>query len=206
MQLSYHADGTTTVTDPKGAARHYTSETHQGVNKVKSIQGGPCPDCGGQAQNHKGMHRWRSAGDLPIKIKWLVILLAAVLLLGIGQYFFLPGWYRESAIKVSGWLIMLSVAAAIALSVWLMRKLSSAASRGSRIGSYLGGYGIYPFALFLGFVVGGNFGGAIGDNALGDAGTVVGIGVGVFVVTIVACSIGALLGFLLGGLTQRLVK
>lgn len=145
-----------------------------------------------------------------MKFKRLVILLVAILLLAIAQYFFLPGWYRESGIKASGWLIMLSVAAAIALSVWLIRrviqKLTITASRGSRIGSYLGGYGVYPFALFLGFVVGGNFGGGIGDNAFGDAGTVVGIGVGVFIVTIFACSVGALLGYLLGGLTQRLVR
>lgn len=145
-----------------------------------------------------------------MKFKWLVILLVAIALLAIAQYFFLPGWYRESGIKVSGWMIMLSVGAAIAFSVWLIhwviQKLSSTASHGSRIGSYLGGYGVYPFALFLGFVVGGNFGGAIGDNALGDAGTVLGIGVGVFIVTIVVCSVGALLGYLLGGLTRRLVR
>lgn len=52
MQLSYNADGTTTATDPQGAVRHYAFETHQGVIKVKSIQGGPCPNCGGQTQNH----------------------------------------------------------------------------------------------------------------------------------------------------------
>lgn len=51
VQLGYNADGTTTVTDPQGAVRHYAFETHQGVIKVKSIQGGPCPDCS-QTQNH----------------------------------------------------------------------------------------------------------------------------------------------------------
>jgi hypothetical protein len=145
-----------------------------------------------------------------MKIKLIVIFLTAVLLLVITQYLILPGWYRESGIKISGWLMMLSVAAAIALSLllirWVIQKLSSVASRGSRIGSYLGGYGAYPFALFLGFIVGGNFGGAVGEDSLGDAGTVLGIGVGVFFVTIIASSAGALLGFLLGGLAQRLIK
>lgn len=145
-----------------------------------------------------------------MKFKWLIILLVAIILLAVAQYYFLPGWYRESGIKVSGWMIMLSVAAAMALSIWLIhwviQKLSSTASHGNRIGSYLGGYGVYPFALFLGFVVGGNFGGAIGDNALGDAGTIAGIGVGVFIATIITCSMGALFGYLLGGLTQRLVR
>ena len=145
-----------------------------------------------------------------MKLKWLIILLVAIILLAVAQYYFLPGWYRESGVKVYGWMIMLSVAAAMGLSIWLIhwviQKLSSTASHSSRIGSYLGGYGVYPFALFLGFVVGDNFGGAIGDNALGDAGTVAGIGVGIFIVTIIACSMGALLGYLLGGLTQRLIR
>ena len=48
---------------------------------------------------------------------------------------------------------MLSVAATMALSIWLIHwvilKLSATASRSSRINSYLGGYGAYPFALFL---------------------------------------------------------
>ncbi|MGH8489336.1 MAG: DUF6531 domain-containing protein, partial [Gammaproteobacteria bacterium] len=52
VQLSYNADGTTTVTDAQGAVRHYAFETRQGVIKVKRIRGGPCTDCGGQTQNH----------------------------------------------------------------------------------------------------------------------------------------------------------
>ena len=63
------------------------------------------------------MHWWWSAGNVPMKFRWLVILLVAIVLLAIAQYYFLPGWYRESGIKVSGWMIMLSVAAAIAISV-----------------------------------------------------------------------------------------
>lgn len=133
-----------------------------------------------------------------------------IVLVAVTQYLFLPGWYRDSGIEVSGWMIMLSVATAIALSIrlihWVIQKLSSTAPRGGRIGSYLGGYGVYPFALFLGFVIGGNLGGGIGYNVLGNAGTVVGIGVGVFIVIIIACSIGALLGYLLGGFIQKLVK
>lgn len=105
---------------------------------------------------------------------------------------------------------MLSVALAIVLSIWLIdlliKKLNATAPRNSRIGSYVGAYSIYPFALFLGFIVGGNFGGAIGENILGDAGTIVGIGIGVFIATIIASSVFAVFGFLLGGLTQKFVK
>lgn len=106
--------------------------------------------------------------------------------------------------------MMLWIAVAIALSMWmiqcLIEKLSSVTSRGSRIGSYIGGCGVYQFALFLGFIVGGNFVGAVGDNFIGDTGTVLGIGIFIFYVTIVACSTGALIGFLPGGLTQRFTR
>lgn len=145
-----------------------------------------------------------------MKFKWIAMLLIGISLLAIAQYLLLPSWYSELGIKASGWLILLSVAAAITISIWLIhwmiKKLTSATLHGNRISLYLGGYIVYPFALFLGFVVGGNFGGAIGDNALGDVGAIVGIGVGIFIVIIVVCSIGALLGYLLGGLAQRLVS
>lgn len=144
-----------------------------------------------------------------MKMKLLLIVSVVVLAI-IGQYFFLPESYRGAGIKLSGWLIMLSVAMAVAISIWLIdllvKKLSATAPRNSRIGSYIGAYGIYPFALFLGFIVGGNFGGAIGENVLGSAGTIVGIGIGVFIVTIIASSVFAVFGFLLGGLTQKFVK
>lgn len=145
-----------------------------------------------------------------MKTRLLIFFLTAILLIVLGQYFFLPGWYRESGINISGWLIFLSVAIAIVLSIWLINwvifKLSTSVSRSSRVGLYIGGYGIYPIALFLGFVIGGNFGGAMGDHILGAAGVVVGVGVGVFFVTTVICFVGIMLGLLLGGLTQRLIK
>lgn len=86
-----------------------------------------------------------------MKTKLIVGSVLAVFLLVIGQYFFLPSWYRELGVKTSGWLIMLSVAAGIALRVLLMvyviNKLLSGqpinlfglgakAPTGSKIGSY----------------------------------------------------------------------
>ncbi len=50
VTLTYHGDGTTTVTDAQGASRTYTFEAYQGIVKVKSIQGGACPTCPAQSQ------------------------------------------------------------------------------------------------------------------------------------------------------------
>lgn len=149
------------------------------------------------------------------------IVLAAVLLLVIGQYFFLPVWYREAGIRASGWLIMLSVAVGIALSLWLLDAtikkllagklvdlfgLSTAARTGSKIGAYVGGLGSYPFALFLGFVVGGSLGGGWGEVLLGTPGIVMGIGLGLFAVATLVSVVAALIGFVLGGFTEKLVR
>ena len=144
-----------------------------------------------------------------MKFKQPVILLAAILLLIIAQYFFLSGWDRESGIVAYGVLWMELIA--IALNAWLIylmiKKLSSAASRGSRIGAYLGAYGVYPFAVILGIVVGGGIGGTIGETVFGgDAGFLVSIVTGIFIVTNLVCSAGALLGCLLGGLTHRFAR
>lgn len=49
-ELVYNADGSTSVTDALGATRRYTFETIEGVIKLKSISGGLCPSCGGDAQ------------------------------------------------------------------------------------------------------------------------------------------------------------
>ena len=78
------------------------------------------------------------------------------------------------------------------------------------MGSYLGGFGAYPFALFLGLVIGVTLGGGAGEIVseaigLGTAGVVVGIGLGIFVVTEVVCIGTAFLGFLVGGLTEKLL-
>lgn len=143
-----------------------------------------------------------------MKTKLLAAVALAVLLVLVGQYVLLPDWYRGSGIRPSGWLMMLSIALAAVLSIvvinWEIKKLNPTMQRAKQVGSYLGGYVLYPFALFVGFVVGGNFGGAIGSNALGEIGTVVGIGLGVFIVTMLICSVGVLLGFALGGLAEKL--
>lgn len=142
-----------------------------------------------------------------MKIKSMTILTVVILFLIIAQYFFLPVWYRELGVTVSGWLIMLSATIAIGFSGWLIhlgiQNLILSAAQISRFGSYIGGYGVYPFALFLGFIIGGNIGGAIGENLLGDLGIVIGIGFGIFLVTLFFSSIGAFVGYLLGSLIQK---
>jgi len=163
----------------------------------------------------------RDQRDAPVNAKILLSFVLAVVLLATVQYLFLPDWYRDARVDTSGWLIMLSIAVSIALSVLLIayaiRKLLSgqfidlgvSARRGSKIGSYLGGFGAYPFALFLGFVIGGNLGGGMAgivSNAvgLGRVGIIFGIGLGMFVVTAFICSLTAFLGFILGGLVEKL--
>ena len=142
---------------------------------------------------------------------------AAVVFLAIAPYVLLLDSYRDPRFDASGWLMLHAVAVGIALSVVLIayaiRKLlsgglidlGSSARRGSKIGSYLGGFGAYPFALFLGVVIGGTLGGGADEIGLGLPGVVVGIGFGIFVVTAVVCSGTALLGFLVGGLAEMLL-
>src|SRR5882762_8119627 len=154
--------------------------------------------------------------------KVLLGFVAAVVFLAIAQYVFLLASYRDARVDASDWLMLYVVAVGIALSVLLIgyaiRKLlsgelidlGSSTRRGSRMGSYLGGFGAYPFALFLGFVIGGTLGGGVGEIVseaigLGPAGLLVGIGLGIFVVTEVVCIGSAFLGFLVGGLTEKLL-
>jgi hypothetical protein len=165
------------------------------------------------------------ADKLGLKAKWSIALLLIVPLLAIVQYFLLPDWYRDSKVETSAWLIMLSVAAAIAFSILIIYSvikmlvagkldpfnLSVTAHKGSKIGSYLGGLGLYPFAVFLGFVGGGTIGGGLGETifhwlGLENVGIIIGIGLGLFLVTVVLCCVGAFVGFLIGGLTQKLAK
>jgi RHS repeat-associated protein len=51
VELTYHADGRTTVIDALGAARTYAFTTRHGVVKPTSVTGDPCSSCGGQAQS-----------------------------------------------------------------------------------------------------------------------------------------------------------
>ena len=50
VTLTYHADGSTTVTDALGAQRTYHFTTRHGVVKPKRIAGDACSGCGGAAQ------------------------------------------------------------------------------------------------------------------------------------------------------------
>lgn len=145
-----------------------------------------------------------------------------------------PPYYEVSPI----WLRTLGassiIGVAIGLSIWLIhrviQKRGSVALLGSRIGWYLGGYGVYPFVffsvLYLGFTIGvGLFLGirlyiSTLSATLEDAftfgeivsrvldflsffvwlTTIISIG------TIIPCLLVASLGYLLGGLMQRLVQ
>lgn len=159
--------------------------------------------------------------NLSIGIALLVFAAALV----IGQYYFLPESFREPGVKAFGWLIMLLVGLGIVLSVMALNyminkllsgkpnlfRLSSEAPTGSKIGSYAGGLISYPFALFLGFIVGGSLGGGVGEMithplGLGSSGVVVGIGLGVFVVTTLVSAMAVLAGFVLGGFAEKIVK
>ena len=50
--LVYHADGTTTVTDPQGCARTYAFSNQSGLIKVASVTGGDCAHCGDDAASY----------------------------------------------------------------------------------------------------------------------------------------------------------
>jgi hypothetical protein len=150
-----------------------------------------------------------------LRVAWIGV---AVLVLVTGQYFFLPAWYRDADIRTSGWFTMLAVAAGITLSAWLLdiiiKKflagqpvdifgLATTARTGSKIGAYLVTIVSYPFALFLGIVVGGNVGGGFGGNA-GNAGIIVGIGLGMFIIATLVGVVAASAGFVLGRLMEKL--
>jgi RHS repeat-associated protein len=66
VELSYNADGTTTVTDALGAARTYAFTTRHGVVKPTSISGDQCSRCGGQAQ----ARTYDANGFLASKTDW----------------------------------------------------------------------------------------------------------------------------------------
>lgn len=139
--------------------------------------------------------------------KLLAIGAAGILLAVSAQYLLLPDWYRASEIQSSGWAIMLSVASAIVLCVailnWEVRKLTFRVQGARRTISYVGGYLLLPFGLFLGFVIGGNCGGALGSQVLGNLGVVVGIGLGVFIVALAVSSVGVLVGYALGAFVGK---
>lgn len=89
----------------------------------------------------------------------------------------------------------------------VIQNLNLAGSLGSRIGSYLGGYGILPFvwplSTMVGFVEGQEIGGVI---VLGEFDIHTGVVVSIFVVMIFVCFVGTLFGCLLGALLQRLIQ
>lgn len=157
-----------------------------------------------------------------MNVKALLGFFAAVVFLAVAQYMLLPDSFWDARAGASNWLILHLVAVGIPLSVVVIGygirrflsgeliDLGSSARRGSTIGSYLGGFGAYPFALFLGLVIGGTLGGGAGGIVsdaigLGSAGVVVGLGLGIFAVTAVVCFVTAFLGLLVGGLAGKLL-
>jgi len=49
VSIVYNADGSATITDALGAVRTYTYQVVEGRNKIATITGDPCPDCGAGA-------------------------------------------------------------------------------------------------------------------------------------------------------------
>lgn len=162
-----------------------------------------------------------------MKTKWTIGIIAAVVALVLIQFYLLPGSYRATKFQIGGSLVMLSVAIGIVLSVTVTRYivakliegkpidpfgLTSAAPRGTKIGSYVVAVASSPIALFFGFVVGGTLGGGIAEYLLhwidhsGSVSYTIGIGLGIFVVGSLILLIAALAGFILGGLTEKLVR
>ncbi len=171
--------------------------------------------------------KWPIAESAKMKAKSTIgAILATILLLVGGLVLFhevwlfkagKPSWVMTHGGDLSGWLIILSIALGIALSVGLtglaIRKLlasnfgmRSDTRNGGKIGAYLGGLVSAPYALFLGFVAGGNLGGGWGSVVLGKTGAILGIGLGLFVVTVIISLCAALAGFLLGSFAEIAAK
>jgi YD repeat-containing protein len=49
VQLTYHPDGTTTVTETQGQVQTYQFHIDHGLAQIKQIDGGPCSACGEQS-------------------------------------------------------------------------------------------------------------------------------------------------------------
>lgn len=137
------------------------------------------------------------------------LVLALLFVMGL-QYLLLPSWYRGLGIKTEGWFVIPVVAISIILSAWVinmvLRKINHRVNRHKQYGAYIGGYGIFPFAVIVGFIVGGNFGGAIGSQLLDDIGVVIGLGVGVLFVTSFIGVVGAMLGYCLEEFVRYLLQ
>jgi hypothetical protein len=171
------------------------------------------------------MYRRWPANYIPVAMKrnFVVAIAIGVLILVSVQYFLLPQWYRVPGIRVSGWVIMVSIAAGLVFGGVLVRiairgllagrpmdlfGLGARAPRGVKIGAYAATIVAYPFAIFVGFVVGGNLGGALGATVIPPeaVGVIVGISTGIFVVTTSLAIAAAVIGFIFGGLIAMLVS
>ena len=50
-ELTFNADGTTTLDSPKGQSQTYHFETHNYIHKISQIDGGQCTSCGGNTES-----------------------------------------------------------------------------------------------------------------------------------------------------------
>ena len=66
VDITYNADGSTTVNDTVGASRTYSFTTLHGVVKPTSVTGDQCTSCGGQAQSRS----YDANGFLDSKTDW----------------------------------------------------------------------------------------------------------------------------------------
>ena len=148
-----------------------------------------------------------------------------IFMLVISQYLPWVGELNISAFSLTT-LKMLPITTAVVSSVWLIywviQKRGPTVSQGSRIGWYIGAYGIYPIALFVGFinggplvamsieyiieVIGGYFGIATSSAFYAVTVFLVGVCAGTFIATVIPCLLFALLGYQLGGMIHRLLR
>lgn len=154
-----------------------------------------------------------------LRVTLLVALLLVTFLCFLWRYG--PDYHYHLELLILWLLIIEANLLALWYIHWIIQEHGFSALPGSRIGWYVGGYGVSPCAFFLGYIggvtiggalmagfiktIGGPFGGMIG-NILNTFLSMVGIGSGVFIVTAGTCLAGALLGYLLGGSIHRLVR
>jgi len=140
---------------------------------------------------------------------------AALIILGLAVLTQSPDLHVADA---AGWLLIGSVILALVLGplisvlffVWRIEPwvakwlgLDARAKRGGRVGAYVGAVGLLPVALFLAFVIGGNFGGAISGSVSQKFGPIIGVGIGIFVIMLLITLLGATAGFLIAGYATK---
>ena len=123
---------------------------------------------------------------------------------------------KSTGVGISGWLMFCSAAVGVVASLWLTHRLiqwlstssffaEARRSPATSITAYIFAVVSLPFALYLGVTVGGTLGGGWGDQLVGSAGTVIGLGIGLFGVTMLITGVAAVAGSLLGNLITKVL-